>query len=241
MIKSGLESVLRSYSIASEPSEEYLEFCVKLVPNGKGAEFFSKLNVGEEAFLRGPEGRFVCLNTHARSKFFVATGAGIAPIMSMIKDDLKNQKSEQVSLLFGVRHAEDLIWPGRLEELKKHYSNFSLQITLSQPNSSWSGFSGTVPSELFDVCSEAIKYYTLIDNDVQKRKWESIADGILKATVSGYAQEYGYPFSQFFTGSAAGDPGSVPLNGWIKLINNYSGSFTNEENMFFTGEAPNLR
>lgn len=102
-------------------------------------------------------------------------------------------------------------------------------------------FSGTVPSELFDVCSEAIKYYTLIDNDVQKRKWESIADGILKATVSGYAQEYGYPFSQFFTGSAAGDPGSVPLNGWIKLINNYSGSFTNEENMFFTGEAPNLR
>ena len=102
-------------------------------------------------------------------------------------------------------------------------------------------FSGTVPSEMFDLCSEAIKYYDLVDNDSQKRKWESIADGLFKATVTGYAQTYGYPYSQFFTGSASGDPGSVPLNGWIKLINNYSGSFTNEENMFFTGEAPNLR
>ncbi len=159
MIKSGLESVLRSYSIASEPTEEYLEFCVKLVPNGKGAEFFFKLNVGEEAFLRGPEGRFVCLNTHAPHKFFVATGAGIAPIMSMIKDDLKNQKSEQVSLLFGVRHAEDLIWSGRLEGLKKNYSNFSLQITLSQPNSSWLGLSGRVTEHVSSIFKEEGEYY----------------------------------------------------------------------------------
>jgi CDP-4-dehydro-6-deoxyglucose reductase len=58
-----------------------------------------------------------------------------------------------------VRHAEDLIWPGRLEELKKHYSNFSLQITLSQPNSSWSGFSGRVTEHVSSFFKEEGEYY----------------------------------------------------------------------------------
>ena len=102
-------------------------------------------------------------------------------------------------------------------------------------------FSGTVPSEMFTLCSDAIRYYDLVDNSVQKRKWESIADGLYRATVSGYAQEYGYPFSQFFTGSASGDPGSVPLKGYLRLLNNYSGTFTAEESMYITGEAPSLR
>ena len=159
MIKTDLESVLHSYSIASEPSEEYLEFCVKLVPNGKGAQFFSKLNIGEEAFLRGPEGRFVCLETHSATKFFVATGAGIAPIMGMIKQDLKNQISKEVSLLFGVRHKEDIIWQERLEELQNLFNHFSFNITLSKPDKDWTGNSGRVTSHIASLLKPEAEYY----------------------------------------------------------------------------------
>jgi ferredoxin-NADP reductase len=159
MIKTDLESVLRSYSIASEPSEEYLEFCVKLVPNGKGAQFFSKLNIGEEAFLRGPEGRFVCLEAHSATKFFVATGAGIAPIMGMIKQDLKNQISKEVSLLFGVRHKEDIIWQERLEELQNLFNHFSFKITLSKPDKDWTGNSGRVTSHIASLLKPEAEYY----------------------------------------------------------------------------------
>lgn len=102
-------------------------------------------------------------------------------------------------------------------------------------------FTGSVPSELLDACADAISYYRLSDNSVKELQWQSIAEGIFRTTVSQYAKAYGYPYSLIFTGYASGDPGSIPLRGYLRLLSTYTGQFTSEESTYFTGEAPYLR
>lgn len=141
--------VLRSYSISSTSNDENLEFCVKILPGGKASAFFKNMNVGDTARLRGPRGLFV--NRENTPLQCVATGAGLAPIMGIIQDELKNKKTNQdIRLLFGVREETDIFWNDRLVELAKEHNNFHFEIALSQPkpDGNWNGLCGRVTEHL---------------------------------------------------------------------------------------------
>lgn len=100
-------------------------------------------------------------------------------------------------------------------------------------------FSGSVPSELFDACARAIEYYRLTDNTVQENKWLAIAEGLFRSTQAAYAKSGGYPYDPIFTSPAAGDLGSVPLRGFLKLIGQYpDGPLTSAEFNEITGQIP---
>ncbi len=137
-------SIFRSYSLSSDPSEKYLELCVKVLPNGIVSSFLNTLQINDEIMFRGPFGRF----THAVSTMplgFVATGVGLAPIMSILEDELENKKNNNpLHLLFGVRNEEDIFWLERLELLHNNFSNFEYILTLSQPMNTWAGAQGRV-------------------------------------------------------------------------------------------------
>ncbi len=143
--------VLRSYSIASAPKDDYIEICLKVLPNGKASVFLSALEVGGSAVVQGPEGHFVCKDEHAPHKIFIATGTGLAPIMSMIPEQLAViREGAQVHVLFGVRNEADLFWADRLIRFEKEYSHFSHHVTLSQPDqpTGWQGLVGRVTSHV---------------------------------------------------------------------------------------------
>lgn len=142
--------VLRSYSLASHPKEDHLLFCIKLIPQGKGSLFVQQKNIGESINFQGPCGRFV--NDITRALSCVATGAGIAPIFGIIHDELLNKKNtEPITLIWGVRHEEDLFWIDPLTTLAKQFPNFSFTTTLSQPTATWAGLSGRVTVHLATV------------------------------------------------------------------------------------------
>lgn len=146
----GEEQVIRSYSIASTSLDKTIELCVKCLPEGKASGYFKQLEVGQTAEFRGPRGRFVCSND-VQAYYFVATGAGMAPIMGMIREELEVKKSDkQIHLLFGVRNEDDIFWAERLALLKAAFPLFDYQITLSQPkpDGSWSGLRGRVTEHL---------------------------------------------------------------------------------------------
>lgn len=141
--------VWRAYSLCSIPSDAHLEFCVKLLPDGKASGMFAKMNIGEALTIRGPRGHFANENGH--DLFFVATGVGIAPIYGIIRDELERKQSDRpIQLLFGVRYHEDIFWTERLELLKDAHSNFAFSVTLSQPKPdlSWSGLNGRVTDHI---------------------------------------------------------------------------------------------
>ena len=144
------EGVLRPYSISSAPANDYLEFCLKILPDGKASQYFVHLAVGENTSISEAKGVFICRPEHVASKMCIATGAGVAPIISMIEDRLKNSDDE-VGLLFGVRTPDDIFWLKRLEALQDQFKNFSFKLTVSRPDESWTGLGGRVTAHLTNL------------------------------------------------------------------------------------------
>ncbi len=148
-IPSGDKSVFRSYSLSSSPEDHFLQFCLKLLPAGKASSLAASIAAGSELRFHGPMGNFT--NTQKRPLYFVATSAGIAPIISIIRDELEHKKTEaEVRLLFGVRSEDDIFWQDRLEDLKSRFNNFTFHITLSQPkpDNGWGGLRGHVTNHI---------------------------------------------------------------------------------------------
>jgi len=147
-IPSGEKKLPRFYSICSSPSEKILRFCIKIVNDGVGSTFLFGLQTGESLEMIGPQGMFT-VGEKKTPILCVATGAGIAPIISIIADQLERGDQKKINLIFGVRSQEDIFFVNYLEELAKN-SNFSYQITLSRPNENqkWDGLVGRVTDHL---------------------------------------------------------------------------------------------
>ena len=141
-VPAGGESALRSYSISSEPKENYLEFCIKYLPDGKASQFFDTLEIGDGAWLSNPKGVFTCANDTGLKKYFIATGTGLAPIMAML--EAGEATSAEQKLLFGVRTEEDIFWLPRLQALHGRTNRFTFEVALSRPSEDWTGKRGRV-------------------------------------------------------------------------------------------------
>ncbi len=152
--------VMRNFSLSSHPDDDHLEFCAKIIPEGKASVFFERLAVGEEAYITPANGFFVCRPEHSPRKIFIATGAGIAPIMGMIKGQLKDIASTgAVRLVFGARAPEDMFWTDRLEQLATAHPQFSFYVTISRPTSAWAGHAGRVTAHLPELLFRDADYY----------------------------------------------------------------------------------
>jgi len=142
--------VKRSYSLASTPSDQNLEFCIKILPkdlNGPASLYLPTLQHGDTLEISEPRGRFIPRDHE--NQYYIATGAGLAPILGMIRDQLENKKNiQKIELLFGVRHKIDIFFEERLKDLQKKFTNFRYQIALSQPGEDWTGLQGRVTDHL---------------------------------------------------------------------------------------------
>lgn len=145
----------RSYSIASTPDDNHgFHILAEIIDDGKGSEFFKKIQPGQEVEVLAPLGRFVIqdnklmnqqTNESMSKLLFVATGSGIVPIYSMINDLLINkQDKRQVRLHWGMRGEADLFFVDNLERLAEEHPNFVFDIVLSKPGQEWDLCSGHV-------------------------------------------------------------------------------------------------
>ena len=152
----------RAYSIASTPDEEELLFVIKYKEGGRASEWVKQvLEVGTEARIQGPLGKFTINAEDHRDLVFVCTSTGNAPFYSMIRSALAQGDTRQMTLLYGVRSEEDLFWQQEFQAISDEYSNLELHIALSQPSADWSGLTGrvqTVLPELIDSYEDKLYY-----------------------------------------------------------------------------------
>ena len=122
------------YSITSIPDKEFIEFCIKLVENGKSFNFIKNLKKGDNVELFGPAGRFV-INKDSEEKdlIFISTGTGIAPFMSMISSLLEKNFKNKIILFKGFRNEDESLYEEEFSHLQKKYKNFRFYNILSQP------------------------------------------------------------------------------------------------------------
>ncbi len=115
--------LLRAYSIASANHEEELEFFSIKVPDGPLTSQLQKLSVGDEIYLSSkPTGTLVTDEMlPGKRLYLLATGTGLAPFLSIIKDPEIYEQFDQVVLAHCVRYNSELAYQRYIsEELPRH-------------------------------------------------------------------------------------------------------------------------
>lgn len=133
------------YSLVSSPDEKELEFVYTIKRTGGFTQWLCEnLKLGSTLRLKGPMGHFV-LEENEKEKILVATGAGIAPMMSMIRFLVRRNQHPHV--FFGFRTSEHFLYRKELERLASE-KKISLSPTISRDDANWSGHRGYVQSLL---------------------------------------------------------------------------------------------
>lgn len=115
--------ILRAYSIASANHEEHLEFFSIKVPDGPLTSKLQNLKVGDKVLVsRKPTGTLLLDDLNPGKRLWLlATGTGLAPFLSLVKDPEMYELFEQIILVHGVRRVRDLSYRLMIEnELPKH-------------------------------------------------------------------------------------------------------------------------
>ncbi len=119
------EEVRRSYSLCSAPFENSCRVAIKQIDNGKFSTFANEqLKVGETLEVMSPMGNFLLPDSMDEKQFvFFAAGSGITPVFSMLKTVLNNSLSATVTLIYGNKGFNSIIFREELEALKNRYMN----------------------------------------------------------------------------------------------------------------------
>ena len=115
--------LLRAYSLASAHYEDHLEFLSIKVAEGPLTSRLAHLQVGDSVLVgRKPTGTLLLENLRpGRNLYLLATGTGLAPFMSLIKDPVAYERFDQVILTHTVRLVGELAYVNHIRhELPAH-------------------------------------------------------------------------------------------------------------------------
>ena len=146
---------VRSFSMANLPGGE-LEFMIKLYPDGKFSGLLAdgNLSEGDELEVTGPFGVFT-LRQSERPLLFVGGGAGMAPILSLLRSMVEKGIDRKAIYYYGARTEQDLFHLEELAELAEQLPNFTFVPALSHIDEDveWDGARGLIT----EVVAEAEK------------------------------------------------------------------------------------
>jgi ferredoxin--NADP+ reductase len=115
--------LMRAYSIASAHWEEHLEFFSIKVQEGPLTSRLQHLKVGDDVLVgRKPTGTLVITDLlPGRYLYLFATGTGLAPFMSIIRDPDTYGRFQKIILVHGVRKVDELAYADLIaHELPQH-------------------------------------------------------------------------------------------------------------------------
>lgn len=118
--------VWRPYSIVSGPDENFLEFLITLIPGGAFTSKLSRLNIGAEILLESVVLGFFLPNQFAPGEtlWMLATGAGLGPYVSIMREGVVPAKYANVVIVHSVRFAPELAYRNEIESYSKRYPGF---------------------------------------------------------------------------------------------------------------------
>jgi propane monooxygenase reductase subunit len=139
---------VRSFSMANTTSREdgRLEFVIKVYPDGRFSQFLdTQLEVGDRLELTGPFGVFT-LREGDNDLVFVGGGAGMAPILSLLRSMAERDITRKATFFYGARGRRDLCFESELHELAEKLPGFRYIPALSEPSGddAWDGETGLI-------------------------------------------------------------------------------------------------
>ncbi len=109
----------RTYSIASAPEEDLIRITVELVEDGEVSPYLAgELAPGDAFEIRGPVGgHFTWSADEPGPLLLVGGGAGLVPLMSMLRHRAARASAVQAHLLVSARSPDDLLYRDELTTL----------------------------------------------------------------------------------------------------------------------------
>jgi propane monooxygenase reductase subunit len=140
----------RSFSVAGTPTADggRLEFVIRVYPDGLFSTFLDReLSVGDRVEVVGPFGVFTLREGRESDLVFVGGGAGMAPILSVLRALAERGSTRKATYYYGARRKRDLCFEKELLALAEVLPNFHFVPALSEPDADdgeWDGEVGLI-------------------------------------------------------------------------------------------------
>jgi cytochrome-b5 reductase len=162
------QDVTRPYTpISSDDDLGYVDFGIKIYPNGKMTQHLDALRVGDSVAMRGPSGsiQYLGAGTFALGRSvpkrtirhigLVGGGSGITPLYQVLlavsKEVLAGAgaSAPTVSLIFGNVTEEDIVLRAQLDAFaRKCPKHVRVHYTLDRPSAEWTGGRGFITAAM---------------------------------------------------------------------------------------------
>jgi ferredoxin-NADP reductase len=162
--------IRRLYSIASPHFHtQGVDIIAHIIEGGIASTRFATLSEGDVLQVQGPAGVFT-LRENARPKMFLATGTGIAPILSILQSTLteSGEAAPRMMLFWGLRTKSDAYYVDELNGLVARYPSLDVRICLSRESAdTLEGISDIyMPGRIDSVLSNHILVHPSVLNNI---------------------------------------------------------------------------
>jgi len=148
----------RSFSMANTSAMDgQLEFIVKRYPGGKFSGLLEgQLKVGDPLEITGPYGAFTLRVSSDRKLVFVGGGAGMAPILSLLRQMVESGNEREAVFYYGARGESDLMLLDEMAEITQQLPKFRFVPCLSHEwPDDWSAETGMV-TDVLEKCETGL-------------------------------------------------------------------------------------
>ncbi|MEL6251640.1 MAG: ferredoxin--NADP reductase [Bacteroidota bacterium] len=184
----------RAYSLSSCPfTDEELAVSIKQVEQGKVSNYLAdKLEVGDEVEVMRPMGKFVIEPdiTQQRHCIMIGAGSGITPLFSMIKGVLDQEPESKVSLWYGNRKEDSVMFARQLTALQERYrERFKIVHVLSRASAEWKGLRGRLDKDrVYKLLSDLF-----MEDDFRKEYYMCGPRGMMDAAIEAFEKHSVHP------------------------------------------------
>ena len=117
------EKIAKSYSLVNAPDDPVAEVFFNTVPDGKLSNALAALREGDELEVSQPANGFFTLEEtpHKRDLWMIATGTGLGPYLSILRDKMTWEFYENVVLVHGVAVRNELVYQDVMHSISTTY------------------------------------------------------------------------------------------------------------------------
>jgi ferredoxin-NADP reductase len=140
----------RSYSIASAPGSADLELTVERIEDGEVSPYLTEdARPGDGFELRGPiGGYFVWDPARDEPLLLVGGGAGLVPLMAMLRHRRATGTTVDSRLLLSARMLEDVLYRDEIGELRGASVDVQITLTRGAAPPGWDGFTRRIDRDM---------------------------------------------------------------------------------------------
>ncbi|WP_325098073.1 FAD-binding oxidoreductase [Nocardia gipuzkoensis] len=154
-----IDGTSRPYAISSSPTQRgHYDLTVRRVPGGRISNLLiDTVQTGQVLTTTGPMGTFHHNSLfHGDDVVFLAGGSGVAPAMSMLREIAELGLDRSLHLIYGSRHASDVIFRAELDALGAAHPGITVDHVIAEPHADWTGATGYLTADTIAALAGAL-------------------------------------------------------------------------------------